>query len=239
MEIIIEKDKERKRLLKIKGQGTAYQEVTKSKISVDIYTVDKNAQIAMQNLQEGVQELIGILLDLGISRENIALGTVKSEPIYAEGFRAWFSTIKKVEFYELKQKVEIEFPFDAGLESKVLGKAGKVKCFYNTSVSHISAKRQSSISAIKSAINDAKLKAEVISRDLGIKLGKVYDVDYGNVPIRFREKLVVPSYRSKGDFFSPIEDMEVESQPDYLTGISCQPVEENDIVVVYWEILDE
>ena len=64
----------KKRLLKIKGQGTAYQEVTKSKISVDMYAVDKNAQIAMQNLQEGVQELIGILLDLGISRENITAG---------------------------------------------------------------------------------------------------------------------------------------------------------------------
>lgn len=64
-------------------------------------------------------------------------------------------------------------------------------------------------------------------------------MDYGNVPVRFREKLVVPSYRSKGSFFSPIEEMAEESQPDYLTGISCQPVEKNDIVVVYWEILDE
>ena len=50
-------------------------------------------------------------------------------------------------------------------------------------------------------------------------------MDYGNVPVRFREKLVVPSYRSKGSFFSPIEEMAEESQPDYLTGISCQPVE--------------
>ena len=50
MEIIIEKDKERKWLLKIKGQFIAYQKVAKSKISVDMYSVDKDAQIAMQNL---------------------------------------------------------------------------------------------------------------------------------------------------------------------------------------------
>ena len=50
MEIIIEKDKERKWLLKIKGQCIAYKKVTKSKISVDMYSVDKDAQIAMQNL---------------------------------------------------------------------------------------------------------------------------------------------------------------------------------------------
>lgn len=238
MEIIIEKDKERKRLLKIKGQGTAYQEVTKSKIAVDMYAVDKEAQTAMQALQEGVQDLLGILLDLGISREDITLGSVQSEPIYAEGPRAWFRTIRKVECYELKQKVDIEFAVDAELESKVLGKAGKVKCFYNISVSHISAKKQSSISAIKSAIDDAKLKAAAISRELGIKLGKVYDVDYGSVLVRFGEKPVVPSYRSKGNFFSPIDDMEVESQPDYLAGFRSQPVEEKEVVVVYWEILN-
>lgn len=188
MEIIIEKDKERKRLLKIKGQGTAYQEVTKSKIAVDMYAVDKEAQTAMQALQEGVQDLLGILLDLGISREDITLGTVQSEPIYAEGPRAWFRTIRKVECYELKQKVDIEFAFDAELESKVLG--------------------------------------------------KVYDVDYGSVLVRFGEKPVVPSYRSKGNFFSPIDDMEVESQPDYLAGFRSQPVEEKEVVVVYWEILN-
>ena len=50
MEIIIDKDKARQRLLKIKGQCIAYQKVAKSKISVDMYSVDKDAQIAMQNL---------------------------------------------------------------------------------------------------------------------------------------------------------------------------------------------
>ena len=62
--------------------------------------------------------------------------------------------------------------------------------------------------------------------------------DYGSVLVRFGEKPVVPSYRSKGNFFSPIDDMEVESQPDYLAGFRSQPVEEKEVVVVYWEILN-
>lgn len=203
-----------KRVIIVKGTGTASRAVDLVTISTTISSLDKNYENAFYQTNNKTNKFINALLDIGHIEEDIKTTdfNVKRRDERYEDARGNY----KYRFlgFEVSHKIKIDFYFDKKFLSKTINKISATDVHSTLSFS-FSVKDQDSLKklVLKNAALNAKEKANILAIASGVSLGDVLKINYNWEEINFYSRSnfdIIANYNMDMDASINPEDVEVE-----------------------------
>jgi len=170
-------------LLTVNGNGEARVEPDVATVRLGIVRQSQSASTVQQQVNEAAQAILSAVIKVGIERRQIQTSQLTLSPIYAPqkpesieppriaAYRA--SNIVSIRVEDLAKAGSV---IDAGLKAG----ANQLDGINFGLKNDLPAREQ----ALKDAVREAQSKAKVIADGLGVKLGKVHEVQEGGVSIR-------------------------------------------------------
>jgi uncharacterized protein YggE len=199
------------------------------KISMDLYYNDKQEQVALNMLNSGLKEQLKAIVKVGIQEDKIKLSRFRIRELSESE-----SGKRKVTGYQAFQNIIITISstdkqqIDKLLSGITINKKDNIKFQVDAFLSDslISTTKNE---LIKKGISDAKVKAQIISDELKIKLGTIKMVNYGSDDS-------YDSYSTSVKFTAPIVFDEVQEEESAYDNFDINEVKVEDQIHIVWNI---
>ena len=194
---------ENQNLISVSGEGIIETSPDRATISVGVVSRDKDAAKVQNNSARISTEIINSVVALGVERKNIRTGNYNFRQI----FRTDNNGKNIFDGCEVTNSVTI-FVDDVKLVGRVIDAALSHGANEINSLQFgLKDKKNFQTEAIKLAIRDAKLKAEIVARELGKNIIGVKNVSVNSSSISAPRvsKMVMMESADAGNFETPIE----------------------------------
>lgn len=188
-------------------------------------------QKAVQASKESVEELRKIFKKLEFDEKElktISYGIDSSYENEKNKDGEWKRVFKG---YEYSHILKIEFDLDHELLGKILSKVSKCECHPEFKIAYtIKDKESVKNELLEKAVNDSKLKAEVLAKAAGMKLNDLVSIDYSWGEIDFS----VSPYEKMTQLNSEEDDYFMSEEPMMI--LEPDDIKASDTVTVVWEL---
>ena len=213
------------RTITVKGVGTLSAKPDLTVIKMDLKSKDKDYEKCMELSSLYMQGLCSALEKIGFEKSDLKTVSFDVEPSY-DNVKDRGGNYKRVfEGYNCTHRLKLEFDFNVALLAKVLATIASCPSYPELSI-EFTVKDPSAVKAelLKSATENAKQKALILSEAAGVKLGDLLSIDYNWSELNVYSRT---SFRMEEDRCVGIGDMNFE--PDDINL--------RDTVTFVWEII--
>lgn len=182
--------KEKMRTISVRGEGMIATAPDQIRLSVSVNTQGQTASAAMRSASGKTQEILALLKSLGVDEKNIQTSRVNVSPIYD-----YSKQIQPPPIIGYNSSNDFSVLFKGKLMDKVgefMDKAVTAGASNFGGLQYEASKqRELEREALKKAADDAKARADVLAKQLGVSLGQVMTISEsvsggGPVPIMMK-----------------------------------------------------
>lgn len=177
------------RTISVEGTGHVSLDPTLARITIGVQTSDENAQDAVEENNQRVEEVMDALKEFGISPEDIQTSdfSIREQADREPGVEAKEETKKT---YQVSNLIRVTLrdidQLGALLDETVKAGANRIQGIQFDAEK----KEEANKEALKLAMKDARVRAETIAETADVQLGEVYRVEtFGGGPVYAEREL--------------------------------------------------
>lgn len=168
----------------VQGTGEVYAIQDTVMLSFSVTKTARDVKVAQKDVDDVVSQIIKAVKDLGVEDKNIKTVSYSVYPHYVNEaspcpYGAYCPSVSKADGFDASQTVEIKM-HDLDKSGELISEIGR---FNPTNLSGLQFVIEDDKAVLREArqkaIADAKLKAKQLSKDLGVRLGKIVSFDEG------------------------------------------------------------
>ncbi len=213
----------KKRLLKVTGRGTGSKKPDLISLDIDLKAKAYEYSNALNKAGLYLEDLRDCLASEGFTREDLRTRDFSVDRL-SKNIRKNGDWESIFDGYEISNKIRLEFPMDTERLGRVIYKLGLSKGRPNFSIYFgIQDPQTMEDEILRTAIEDARHRAEVIAQASGVSLVNIDSIDHSYSRMELKTQVNYDSAftRSLSDSFLDIEADDISSSDD---------------ITIYWEI---
>ena len=172
------------RRIRVTGRATVEAPADIAVVKLDIEGIEGTYEGAIRRCAENGKDIKDRLEAVGLDRDSLKTVSQNVQPhsievrVGKDAYDRWI-TEKRRDGFEYTNTLRFEFPHDNGVLGRIMTSVLQSPCQPSVTILFRSSDAESArAKALGLATEDARAKAEVISRSLGCSLGQVIDVSY-------------------------------------------------------------
>jgi hypothetical protein len=168
-------------IIVVSGNGEIDVAPDRAVVSLGAVAQDKDAAVAQQKVNKVVQKSLDAISDLGIKKEKIQSQRITLQPVYQQSDESMPRRGPKIVGYEASNQLQITLE-DLSQIGPVIDAGVKAGADQVQGVDFsLQDETDATQAALENAVSQAKIKALAIARAADVSLGKVAEIDEGNV----------------------------------------------------------
>ena len=207
------------RVIKVTGTGNIRIKPDQTIIDLNFSNVRPTYEETLEAAANDVNIIKNALVEVGINKDVLKTTNFDVDTHY-HSVKQEDGTYKSVfDGYVYHQSLVFTFDVDNKLLGKVLNKIGSLSVNPEFMIRYgVKDKEDAKNKLLASAVEDAKKKAEIISKAAGVKLGEILSINYSWLNVEFNtrpyglysDKLMCCRAKDKNDFSIDIEPDDIE-----------------------------
>ncbi|MBR0085171.1 MAG: SIMPL domain-containing protein [Lachnospiraceae bacterium] len=218
--------------IKVTGRGRMSLRPDTVVIDMSLTRSEKEYEAAVKKSTEQTKEVRKAFEELGFKKEDVKTGHFSIDPEY-ESYQE--KNIWKTRFkgYIARQTLKVRFERDTDKLGQVLYAVAHLKSEPTFNISYtVKDTEAAKNELLKKAVEDSRIKAEVLADAAGVKLGEIENIDYswGTIDIVTRpvNNLAMPRMMKAASA--------AEEAAAYNVDVEPENIEIDDTVTVIWNI---
>jgi uncharacterized protein YggE len=208
----------------VKGISNMKVQPDEGMLNLNAKYIGLDVSQAMQGLEKKTKELIKQIVASGLSEKDIKTINfqLNKHTVYRRG-----ST--KDSGYFATQSLQVKFIYSKEKVAKILNTFSDSKADYNMHFNFMlsdTLSKQSEATLIKLAVKDAKVKANYLAAESGVKIKGIKAIDYGNAS----NNQPYPMAKTRGMMLAE------DSAAGTMQGFTPNDIELSDEVLIVWEL---
>lgn len=207
-----------KRRIRVTGRATVEAPADIAVVRLDIEGMEGTYEGAIRRCAENGKDIKDRLETVGLDRDSLKTVSQNVQPhsievrVGKDAYDRWI-TEKRRDGFEYTNTLRFEFPHDNGVLGRIMTSVLQSPCQPSVTILFRSSDAESArAKALGLATEDARAKAEVISRSLGCSLGQVIDVSYESRSRYYDEREFLSADCNKVTLMGSCLDMDVDPE---------------------------
>jgi len=222
--LLFGQDKKNVASISVKGISTLKVQPDEGMLNLNANFIGLDVNQAMLGLEKKTKEIIKQIVASGLNEKDIKTINfqLNKHSVYRRGSA-------KDSGYFATQSLQIKFNYSKEKVAKILNTFSDSKADYNMHFNFMlsdTLMKQSEANLIKLAVKDAKVKANNLTTEAGVKLKAIKAIDYGNIS----NNQPYPMVKTRGMM------MAEDNSQGAMQGFTPNDIELNDEVLITWEI---
>jgi len=222
--LLCAQDKKNVATISVKGVSNLKLQPDEGMLNLSANFIGLDVNQAMLGLDKKTKELIKQIVASGLNEKDIKTTNfqLNKHSVYRRG-------AAKDSGYFATQSLQVKFNYSKEKVAKILNTFSDSKADYNMHFNFMlsdTLSKQTEATLIKLAVKDAKLKANHLATESGVKIKAIKTIDYGQVA----NIAPYPLTRTRGMM------MAEDSGQGALQGFTPDDIELNDEVQIVWEL---
>lgn len=214
------------RTIKVTGKGKVSAKPDLIRINITIKEINKEYSKTLDMVSKSTKSLKETIIRAGLDIKNLKTLSFNISSQYENYYDKDNRYRSRFIGYCYKEKLYIQFPNDNKILSRVLYELSRCEVEVEFSIVYtVKDVNKIKNSLLEKAVEDSKIKAEILSKAAGVSLGKIKNINY--------------SWGELEIYSRPIQDFELmksDTVESYDMDIEADDIDLEDSVTIEWEI---
>lgn len=223
------------KIIRVTGRGQVAVPPDRIRLKFSLEERKDTYQEAVRASKQSVAEIRDLFVKLGFDGKELKTESFQIEAVFERETNKKKEWVRVFKGYEYSHSLKIEFDLDHELLGKILGRISRCAFHPEFKILYTVKDREAvKNTLLENAVKDSKVKAEILAKAAGMKLGEIASIDYSWGEI----ELVNSTYGKLLDTMKLCED----EADDYYRDDEPMQLEPDDItasdtVTIIWSLI--